>query len=140
MAWRSAVLQPCLCDVWHDHVLFEGDAVTGLVDYGGVKVDNVATDLARLLGSLAGDDPVLRDAGLRAYSRLRPLSLAEEALVPVLDRTGTLLGIANWLRLAVPGGAGVRGPGGGRPAAGGAGAAGRSLGMKTPAQGGGRPW
>src|SRR5262249_8929486 len=49
-------LQPCLCDVWHDHLLFEGDRLTGLVDYGAVKLDHVAVDLARLLGSLLDDD------------------------------------------------------------------------------------
>jgi Ser/Thr protein kinase RdoA (MazF antagonist) len=97
-AGRDWPLQPCLCDVWHDHVLFEGDAVTGLVDYGGVKVDHVAADLARLLGSTAGDDAGLRASGLEAYARVRPLSPDEEQLVRVLDETGTLLGIANWLR------------------------------------------
>lgn len=94
---RSLFLQPCLCDVWHDHVLFEGDRVTGLIDYGAAGVDHVAVDLARLLGSLAGDDGPLRAAGLGAYRRLRPLSAVDEALVTVLDRTGTLLGAANWL-------------------------------------------
>jgi Ser/Thr protein kinase RdoA (MazF antagonist) len=98
--WVSAPvpLQPCLCDVWHDHVLFEGDAVTGLVDYGGVKHDHVSADLSRLLGSLVPDDPGLTAAGLEAYLRLRPLSGQEQALVAALDETGTLLGAANWLR------------------------------------------
>jgi Ser/Thr protein kinase RdoA (MazF antagonist) len=92
------LLQPCLCDVWHDHVLFEGDAVTGLVDYGSVKRDHVSADLSRLLGSLVPDDPGLTAAGLEAYLRLRPLSGQEQALVAALDETGTLLGAANWLR------------------------------------------
>jgi Ser/Thr protein kinase RdoA (MazF antagonist) len=98
--WRDHLLplQPCLCDVWHDHVLFEDEAVTGLVDYGSAKVDYVAADLARLLGSLVGDDPARRAAGLAAYTQLRPLAEADEALVTVLDETGTLLGAANWLR------------------------------------------
>jgi homoserine kinase type II len=95
---RSWRLQPCLCDVWHDHVLFDGDVLTGLIDYGSVKTDQVAVDLARLLGSLVGDNAELRAIGLRAYGRVRPLAPEEEALVAVLDETGTLLAAANWLR------------------------------------------
>jgi homoserine kinase type II len=91
-------LQSCLCDIWHDHVLFEGDVVTGLVDFGGVKLDHVAVDLARLLGSLVEDRAELRSAGLEAYSRIRPLSLEEEQLVSVLDETGTLVGLVTWLK------------------------------------------
>ena len=90
--------QPCLCDVWHDHVLFTGDELTGLIDFGAIKVDNVAVDLARLLGSLVGDDVAQREAGLNAYAEIRPLSELERALVPMLDRTGVVLGLANWLR------------------------------------------
>ena len=99
-AWvaRSVPLQPCLCDVWHDHLLFEGETLTGLIDYGGVKIDHVAVDLARLLGSLIGDDRELHAAGIAAYRREGLLSVEEEALVKVLDETGTILGAANWLR------------------------------------------
>jgi homoserine kinase type II len=88
----------CVCDVWHDHVLFTGERVTGLIDYGSVKLDNVAVDLARLLGSLVGDDASAFASGLAAYEQIRPLSADERNLVPVLDRTGVVLGIANWLR------------------------------------------
>lgn len=95
---RPLPLHACLCDVWHDHVLFEGDLVTGLVDFGGVKTDHPAVDLARLLGSMVGDDAALRGQGLRAYARVRPLSADEEGLVARLDETGTVLGLANWLR------------------------------------------
>jgi Ser/Thr protein kinase RdoA (MazF antagonist) len=91
-------VQHCLCDVWHDHVLYVGDEVTGLVDFGSVKPDHVAVDLARMLGSLAGDDARLWDAGLAGYGRERPLTEADVRLARVLDRTGTLLGLANWLR------------------------------------------
>jgi homoserine kinase type II len=96
---RVAVpVQFCICDVWHDHVLFTGDAVTGIIDYGSVKPDNVAVDLARLLGSLVGNDTNEFTRGLAAYEQVRPLSADERNLVPVLDRTGVVLGIANWLR------------------------------------------
>lgn len=98
--WREHgfVLQPCLCDVWHDHLLFEGERLTGLIDYGAVKVDQVAVDLARLLGSLAEDDAEGWYTGLAAYRAVRPLSAAEEALARDLDVTGTLLGVVTWLR------------------------------------------
>jgi homoserine kinase type II len=95
---RSMTLQPCLCDIWHDHVLFEGDLVTGIVDYGGVKTDHVAVDLARLLGSLVDDRADLRAGGLHAYARLCPLTLEEEELVTVLDETGALVGLITWLK------------------------------------------
>jgi len=36
--------------------------------------------------------------GLPAYMRVRPLSLEEQRLVGLLDRTGTIVGLSNWLR------------------------------------------
>ena len=91
-------LQPCLCDLWHDHVLFTDDDVTGVVDFGSAKTDHVAVDLARLLGSFVEDDPDLRDAGLDTYDREVGLSGEDRALVDVLDRTGAIIGLMNWLR------------------------------------------
>ncbi|HMC63563.1 MAG TPA: aminoglycoside phosphotransferase family protein [Gemmataceae bacterium] len=91
-------LQPCLCDIWHDHVLFEDQEVAGIIDYGGSKLDHVAVDLARLLGSLVGDSTEQWTTGLGVYRRHRSFSPEEEALAMVLDRTGTLLGAANWLK------------------------------------------
>jgi Ser/Thr protein kinase RdoA (MazF antagonist) len=100
LPWTGQVwpLQPCLCDVWHDHVLFEEERVTGLVDYGAVKVDHVAVDLARLLGSLVEDDLAAWHVGLRAYRQVRSFSEREEELLHLLDRGGTVVGISNWLR------------------------------------------
>jgi Ser/Thr protein kinase RdoA (MazF antagonist) len=99
-AWaeRPVSVQPCLCDVWHDHVLFSGDAVTGIIDYGAVKVDHAAADLARLLGSLLGDDRARRAWALGRYAEARPLEPFAAELVDLLDASGTALGAANWLR------------------------------------------
>jgi Ser/Thr protein kinase RdoA (MazF antagonist) len=95
---RRYPLHPCLCDVWYDHVLFESDVVSGIIDYGSVKLDHPAADLARLLGSLVGDDTAGWDAGLDAYAAVRPLSADECSLARALDRTGVILAAANWLR------------------------------------------
>ncbi len=90
-------LQPCIRDVWHPHVLFEGDEVSGLVDFGSMRPENVAADVARLLGSLAGDDADAWRHGLEAYRAVRPLSNDERALVTAFDRSTVLMGGVQWL-------------------------------------------
>jgi Ser/Thr protein kinase RdoA (MazF antagonist) len=96
-AARRFFVQPCHGDIWHDHVLFEDNTVSGIVDFATARIDHVAVDLARLLGSLVGDDQEKRDEGISAYRAMRSLSDDEIGLMDILDRTGTVLGIANWL-------------------------------------------
>jgi homoserine kinase type II len=95
---RTWPLQPCLCDIWHDHVLYDADRLTGVIDYGAMKVDHPAVDLARLLGSLAPDDAAGWAVGLAAYREVRPFTAEEEKLAKALDATGTIAGVAVWLR------------------------------------------
>jgi Ser/Thr protein kinase RdoA (MazF antagonist) len=98
-AWTEepVLLQPCLCDVWHDHILFTEEKLTGIVDYGGVKIDHVSVDIARMLGSMVGDDRDQWEIGLSAYRSVRSLSADEEALAVALDKTGVIIGVVNWL-------------------------------------------
>jgi homoserine kinase type II len=95
---RSCLVQPCLRDVWHDHLLFEGERLTGLVDYAAMDVDSVATDLARMLGSLVADDDAGWQIAVAVYREVRALSAEEEELARVLDQAGTVLGLLRWLR------------------------------------------
>jgi Ser/Thr protein kinase RdoA (MazF antagonist) len=90
-------IQPCLRDVWHDHVLFCGDEVSGLIDPGAARTDTVAADLSRLLGSLVADDAQSWTAAIAAYQTVRRLSPAELQLVGILDRSGTLLSGMTWV-------------------------------------------
>jgi homoserine kinase type II len=90
--------QPVIRDVWHDHVLFEGDDVSAIIDFGAMAIDTPAVDIARLLGSLIDGDASAWSEGLATYSELRPLSLAERALLVTLDRTGIFAGGLVWLR------------------------------------------
>ncbi|RIK79517.1 MAG: hypothetical protein DCC68_12970 [Planctomycetota bacterium] len=94
----DVALQPCLGDVWSDHVLFVGDEVTGIVDLGAMRVDSVAADIARLLGSLAASDAAARDLGAAAYEIVRPLDADERCLVIVIERANIALSPALWLR------------------------------------------
>jgi len=91
-------LQPCIRDIWHDHVLFTRDEVTGIIDFGAVGIDTPATDLARLLGSLVGDDEAAWRAGISAYSDTRPFSVDEERAARALDASSTILAGCNWIR------------------------------------------
>ncbi len=105
-------LQPCLRDIWHDHVLFTGSEVTGIVDFGAVDLDTPATDLARLLGSLPQSSPLpFREglgegsiphdtwqAGLAAYSAIRPLSTQERHAITALNTANPILAGCNWIR------------------------------------------
>ncbi|HMP58402.1 MAG TPA: phosphotransferase [Gemmatales bacterium] len=101
--WRNrpVPLQPCLTDVWSDHVLFVDDKLTGLVDFGGLRWDHVAVDLARLIGSLVDGDTQAWSLALAAYARHRRLEPATGDLARLLDRTGQLAAVATWLRTLV---------------------------------------
>lgn len=89
---------PCLRDIWHDHVLFRDDEVTGLLDFGSLRNESVAGDIARLLGSLVRDDAERWRQGVAAYQQVRPLDAADMSLIDVFDRSAVLLSGMNWLR------------------------------------------
>jgi homoserine kinase type II len=95
-AWQVPV-QPCLRDVWHDHVLFTEDRVTGLIDFGSCRGESRAADLARLLGSLIGDDVARRRTAIQHYERMNPLEPREHRLIELFDQTEVLLSGMTWL-------------------------------------------
>lgn len=97
-ACRAAVpLQVCIGDIWHDHVLYLGDRVAGFVDFGSMRTDSPTTDLARLLGSMAGDNPDFWRQALEVYESLRPLSPSERLLLNAFDQSTVLMAGLNWI-------------------------------------------
>lgn len=90
-------LLPAIRDLWREHVLFTGNSVTGFIDFGALRLDVFHVDLARLVGSLAGDHAELRSVGVRAYSEIRPLLSADVELINLLDYAGTWIAGWNWL-------------------------------------------
>ena len=91
-------LQPVIRYVWHDHVLFDGDRVSAIIDFGAMSIDAVAVDVARLLGSLADGDAVAWRQGIDAYEEIRPLVAGQPELLTTLDRSGNVAGGLIWLK------------------------------------------
>lgn len=102
--WQGVQLpqQWRLGDVHHDHVLFTDDRVTGLVDFGAADYDSRAGDVARLLGSLVGDDRAQWKHGLAAYQAAHQMTPNETAAVAFFDASGTVIAAANWLNWLWP--------------------------------------
>jgi homoserine kinase type II len=92
------VLQPCLRDARPEHLLFEDERVTGLVDFGAMAIETVAADLARLLAEWVGADRSARADALDAYSVVRPLDDAESDLLKVFEDSADLIGGGHWVR------------------------------------------
>ncbi len=97
-ARANVPLQPCLRDIWHDHVLFMGEQTSGLVDFGAMREETVAADVGRLLASLVRGDRSAWQVGLDAYCQQRRLDSTELHLLDVFVRTTALLSGMNWLR------------------------------------------
>ena len=91
-------LQPCIRDIWSDHVLFQGNQVSGIIDLAAAKSDVVAADLARLLGSMLGDDKQRWDVAIDEYQKHRSLNANEWALIQVFDQANVLLNSVTWIR------------------------------------------
>jgi homoserine kinase type II len=97
-AGRTVPLQPCLRDAKPEHFLFEGDRVTGLVDFGAMGVDCVAGDLTRLMGEWLDCDATARADVMAAYERTRPLDADEAALIKAFASSSALLIGEHWIR------------------------------------------
>lgn len=98
--------QAVLRDVWSDHVLFEGDRVSGIIDFHAAGIDTVATDLARLVGSWtlaaeAAESKPCWEECLAAYESIRQLGDRERRLVRFLHHAGVIVAIDNWFRWLV---------------------------------------
>ncbi len=98
--------QAVLRDVWSDHVLFEGDRVSGIIDFHAAGIDTVATDLARLVGSWmlaakAAESKPCWEECLAAYESIRQLEDRERRLVRFLHHAGVIVAIDNWFRWLV---------------------------------------
>lgn len=93
----SVPLQPCIRDIHAEHVYFVQDQVAGFIDFEAMQADNVAVDVARLLGSLTTRDPLGWVLGLAAYESVRPLSVEEREMVHLCRKSHLAVTALRWL-------------------------------------------
>lgn len=94
------VLQPCIRDIRCEHVLFTGDEVTGWVDYGAMRDEHSAVDVARLSSDLC-DDRISPALAWGEYAQFRGPTFADPVgpqLVEAFVCSGILLSPYNWFR------------------------------------------
>ncbi len=94
-----------LRDIWSDHLLYCDDRLTGIVDFGAVRIDDPTLDLARMLGSIEPFDPSLRFQAVEQYNVFRrELGMVENipwTRVQTIDHSSTLLTCLQWLKWIV---------------------------------------
>jgi len=82
-------------DLFRDNALFDGDTLSGIIDFGFAATDSLAYDLAITVNDWCIDDsceldPLRTLALLEAYNAMRPLSAEERDAWPSLLRLGAL--------------------------------------------------
>ncbi len=114
MAWRNDLPRGVIhADLFPDNALFEGNALTGVIDFYFACTDALAYDLAVCLNAWCFDgaryDLERGRAMIAAYESVRPISALERELLPMLARGAALRFFATRLTdwAATPAGATV---------------------------------
>lgn len=99
LAGQTTIVHFVLRDIWSDHVLFVGDEVSGIIDFGAARIDDRRTDVVRLLSSLEPFDSSRWRVGFQAYQEsLDDASQIELGELRIMDEAATLLSALQWMR------------------------------------------
>jgi Ser/Thr protein kinase RdoA (MazF antagonist) len=86
-----------LRDVWREHLLFQGNRLTGIVDLGAARMDWPGLDLVRAFGTLmSGSDPRWSFAIAR-YLETRPDTSITFASLEAVHRASVALSALQWI-------------------------------------------
>ena len=94
-------VQPVVRDIRPDHLFFDGEQVSAVIDFAAMQIDTVACDLSRLLGGFFEDDARQFSGAIDTYAQHRAVHVFEREVILPLNHASVILGIANWLRWLV---------------------------------------
>jgi thiamine kinase-like enzyme len=100
----------CICchfvlrDIWSEHLLFDGERLTGIIDFGSARLDDPLTDLVRMLSTCEPSRPDEIRWGWEQYVAARQASggLLEAGWswerFELFDCVATLLSAVQWMQ------------------------------------------
>ncbi len=97
LSGKSYSLFPCLRDIWSEHVLFQEDKVSGIIDYGAMRLDVAVVDIARLLGCYGVMSSGVWDLGIESYREVRQISTEDVQQAEQLAKVNVVLSAMQWL-------------------------------------------
>jgi len=100
LEWATTVRLPivtCIGDPRPEHFLFEADRLTGLIDFGSMRQDFLALDLARLTGELYANNLAQWEVAQAWYGSENQMMAPQWEVAWVLDAANALLSGLNWI-------------------------------------------
>ena len=91
----SVKVQCCWGDARRENILFNGNEITGFIDYCAMRKDCREVDVSRMISSFAGDDYLMWTKALNAYSESAPINYL---VCRKLDILGTIVSLYRWLK------------------------------------------
>ena len=79
---QTLPIQPVVRDLRAEHLFFNGDQLSGLIDFDAMQMDSIAYDLARLTSTMGLDDRQ-NQLALVTYSSVRPIQPSRRGVDPV---------------------------------------------------------
>lgn len=93
---------PAIRDLWRPHLFYDETQVVGVIDFGALRLEHRATDLARLLGSLCDSRENLWKVGFQSYQHVWPLTSQEVEVYQAFVASQRVLAPLTWAQRLFP--------------------------------------
>ncbi len=98
-ASRPWQLQPVHGDLWHDHLLFTGNRLAGMIDFSALKIDVPQLDWGRMVSSLRIEECIPRNEFFLSLEDCRQQRISPHEIQAIrwFGRVTLVLGTLYWI-------------------------------------------